>query len=46
VYEPFLLRQGLLVRTPRGRQATLKAHTQLGVPPPAGPGNTQGALFG
>jgi Holliday junction DNA helicase RuvB len=46
VYEPFLLRQGLLMRTPRGRQATLKAYTHLGVPPPAGPGNTQGTLFG
>jgi Holliday junction DNA helicase RuvB len=46
VYEPFLLRQGLLMRTPRGRQATLKAYAHLGVPPPAAPGNTQGTLFG
>lgn len=46
VYEPFLLRQGLLMRTPRGRQATLKAYSHLGVPPPAAPGNSQGALFG
>lgn len=46
VYEPFLLRQGLLMRTPRGRQATLRAYTHLGVPPPAAPGNTQGTLFG
>jgi Holliday junction DNA helicase RuvB len=45
VYEPFLLRQGLLMRTPRGRQATLKAYAHLNIPPPATPGNTQGALF-
>lgn len=50
VYEPFLLRQGLLIRTPRGRQATHKAYAHLNIPPPAAPGNTQGstqgALFG
>jgi Holliday junction DNA helicase RuvB len=46
VYEPFLLRQGLLMRTPRGRQATLKAYSHLGIPPPVASGNSQGALFG
>jgi Holliday junction DNA helicase RuvB len=47
VYEPFLLRQGLLMRTPRGRQATLRAYAHLGIPPPAAPpGSSQGALFG
>jgi len=30
VYEPFLIQQGFLERTPRGRQATLKAYAHLG----------------
>lgn len=30
VYEPYLLQQGLLVRTPRGRMATAAAFTHLG----------------
>lgn len=30
VYEPFLLQQGFLARTPRGRVATRKAHEHLG----------------
>lgn len=35
VYEPFLMQQGLLVRTPKGRQATERAYDHLGlaVPP-------------
>ena len=33
VYEPFLLRQGLLARTPRGRAATARAFEHLGVTP-------------
>jgi Holliday junction DNA helicase RuvB len=41
VYEPFLLKQGLLVRTPRGRVATAAAFTHLGLtlpePVPEGP---------
>lgn len=32
VYEPFLLKQGLVNRTPKGRQATAKAFLHLGVP--------------
>ena len=36
VYEPFLLKQGLLLRTPRGRVATPAAYVHLDVPPPAG----------
>ncbi len=32
VYEPFLLQQGLIQRTPRGRQATPRAFDHLGVP--------------
>ncbi|MEO5678639.1 MAG: Holliday junction DNA helicase RuvB C-terminal domain-containing protein, partial [Acidimicrobiales bacterium] len=35
VYEPFLLVQGLLVRTPRGRMATPAAWAHLGLTPPA-----------
>ena len=34
VYEPFLLRQGLLARTPRGRVATARAYAHLGLPVP------------
>ena len=34
VYEPFLLVQGLLVRTPRGRMATPAAWAHLGLTPP------------
>ncbi len=34
VYEPYLLQQGLIVRTPQGRQATLAAFEHLGVVPP------------
>ncbi|MDD6738625.1 MAG: Holliday junction branch migration DNA helicase RuvB [Coriobacteriaceae bacterium] len=34
VYEPFLLQQGLIMRTPKGRQATRAAYTHLGCPWP------------
>lgn len=34
VYEPYLLQQGLIVRTPQGRQATLAAFEHLGIEPP------------
>jgi len=45
VYEPYLLMQGLIKRTPRGRAATPAAFAHLGIPPaqippapePAGP---------
>jgi holliday junction DNA helicase RuvB len=30
VYEPFLIQEGFLIRTPRGREATEKAYTHLG----------------
>ena len=33
VYEPFLIQQGLLQRTPRGRLATGRAYAHLGLPP-------------
>jgi len=34
VYEPFLIQQGLLLRTPRGRVATPQAYEHLGLVPP------------
>jgi Holliday junction DNA helicase RuvB len=37
LYEPFLLQEGFLQRTPRGRVATRRAYEHLGYPPPAGP---------
>jgi holliday junction DNA helicase RuvB len=37
VYEPFLLQQGLLMRTPRGRVATATAWQHLGLEPPPTP---------
>ena len=33
VYEPFLIQEGYLMRTPRGRQATEKAYNHLGKKP-------------
>ena len=42
VYEPYLIQQGYLERTPRGRQATRRAYERFGVTPPAG---SQQALF-
>ncbi len=48
VYEPFLLQQGFLGRTPRGRIATRKAYEHLGRPMPASgapPAAKQGDLF-
>lgn len=35
VYEPFLMQQGLMVRTPKGRQATARAFDHLGIELPA-----------
>lgn len=34
VYEPFLIMEGFLQRTPRGREATTKAYRHLGIVPP------------
>ncbi len=34
VYEPYLIQEGLLERTPRGRRATLLAYRRLGIAPP------------
>jgi holliday junction DNA helicase RuvB len=38
VYEPYLIQEGLLVRTPRGRQATAAAYEHLGKKPSANSG--------
>lgn len=34
VYEPYLIQEGFIHRTPRGRVATLKAYEHLGLTPP------------
>ncbi|HZZ36969.1 MAG TPA: Holliday junction branch migration DNA helicase RuvB [Caulobacteraceae bacterium] len=44
VIEPFLLQQGFIQRTPRGRLACAKAYLHLGLTPPAQP-KTQPSLF-
>jgi len=43
VYEPFLVQNGFLQRTPRGRVATAQAYRHFGYTPPAQ--SSQGALF-
>jgi Holliday junction DNA helicase RuvB len=42
VYEPYLIQEGFLIRTPRGRQITKRAYDHLGLLPPSRP---QGTLF-
>lgn len=44
VYEPYLMQQGFLQRTPRGRVATRLAYEHLGLPPPGLPPG-QGTLL-
>lgn len=44
VYEPFLIQEGYIVRTPRGREATLKSYTHLGKDP-RGKAGAAGSLF-
>jgi Holliday junction DNA helicase RuvB len=47
VAEPFLVREGLIARTPRGRVATPAAWEHLGRQPPQSPGlAAPGSLFG
>lgn len=41
VYEPFLIQEGFLMRTPRGREVTEKAYVHLGISPQA----SQSTLF-
>jgi Holliday junction DNA helicase RuvB len=46
VYEPFLIQQGMLARTPRGRVAMPAAWEHLGLAPPApGSSSPQAGLF-
>ena len=40
VIEPFLLQQGLILRTPRGRMLGRSAWAHLGLPPPKPPGQS------
>ncbi|MBR4692894.1 MAG: Holliday junction branch migration DNA helicase RuvB [Oscillospiraceae bacterium] len=44
VYEPYLLQQGFLTRTPRGRCATRMAYEHLGLPHPEENGGNSGQL--
>jgi Holliday junction DNA helicase RuvB len=46
VVEPFLVRLGLMARTPRGRVATAAAWQQLGLAPPAPDHAGPATLFG
>ena len=41
VYEPFLIKEGFIKRTPRGREATELAYKHLGLMPTA----EEGTLF-
>jgi len=45
VIEPFLLQQGLIQRTPRGRMLASKAWVHLGLPAPKAPEKGQNDLF-
>ncbi|WP_374385528.1 Holliday junction branch migration DNA helicase RuvB [Brevundimonas sp.] len=42
VIEPYLLQQGFIMRTPRGRMACAKAYAHLGLTPPPGPAPAPG----
>jgi len=42
VYEPFLIQEGFVKRTPRGREATALAYRHLGLRPPGGGEGTVG----
>ena len=46
VHEPFLIMQGYLMRTPRGRLAMPEAYRKIGAPEPAGGAGGQPELFG
>ncbi|MFC2966497.1 Holliday junction branch migration DNA helicase RuvB [Acidimangrovimonas pyrenivorans] len=46
VIEPYLLQQGLIARTPRGRMLAPRAWRHLGLEAPKVPGPGQGDLFG
>ncbi len=46
VYEPFLITEGLLMRTPRGRVATPAAYAHVGMTPPTTPPPAPGLFDG
>ena len=45
VYEPFLVQNGFLQRTPRGRSATALAYRHFGITMPGNGGSSQPSLF-
>jgi len=45
VYEPFLIQEGFLMRTPRGREATPRAFRRFGYTRPGSKGDSQSSLF-
>ncbi len=47
VYEPFLIQEGFIMRTPRGRVATVRAYKRFGYEPPTEgeAGGGQSSLF-
>jgi Holliday junction DNA helicase RuvB len=45
VYEPFLIQQGMLARTPRGRVALAAAYVHVGLAPPDRGQGPQSGLF-
>ncbi len=44
-HEPYLLQEGLLMRTPRGRVITARGRAHLGLPPVVEPDDGQGSLL-
>ena len=45
VLEPYLIQQGFIMRTPRGRMATRNAYLHCGLKPPVTPANEPPGLF-
>ncbi len=45
VYEPFLIQEGFLMRTPRGRVATARSFERIGMKPPPGLSGGQATFF-
>jgi Holliday junction DNA helicase RuvB len=45
VHEPFLIMEGYIQRTPRGREVTEKAYKHLGIPVPFGKSSASLSLF-
>ncbi len=45
MYEPFLIQQGMLARTPRGRVAMAAAYEHIGMSPPTSGATSTSSLF-